>query len=641
MREEWHRPSFIQLALVGLVVLSGWQSRAMAAPTECGAKTNYLFEMQAAEEIVVTAPRAERSLLDKPAAIDLIEIDAAARAVALTADEFLASLAGVDHRGGGVPGGGIDLNLRGLTDGFRSKRLLVLLDGHRLNDAFVGGVDWALIPVENLERVEVFHGPASPTHGPDALSGVVNLVMRKGTEMSRTTFGLSGGSFNTWHGRFSHGRRIGSLDYFVAANRVSTDGYIRNVDGSRRDWLAQNISGNFGWQISSLSDARLQLSLGSSEGADDTSVRSTVKDYQVLQYENRWDEKREAKLHLRLTRGGQRDVYDWKPQGRGVYDQETWSARTVQSLWLGDRNFFTGGIEGRLDRVEVNDVLVTIDKDATILSFFAEDELFLSDLLRFTASIRADCESSYGTAWGPRLGVTIKPARDSLFFLAIARATRTPALSDRYINTVYNNFRFEGNPELNPEVLTAYELGLRTRCGKRLDIAFSLFYNDLEDEFDFLLDPDGVFRIRNVNRVNTYGFEGELRYAFAEGLTGVLSYSRTEGRYRDFPPDPVVEGNDLPYLARDKAAAGLLFGSKRISHVFLVRFVGDRFGDAQNSPEKRMDDYIVFDWRSRISLRDRVYLTLRVDNLFNRVYQELPGVEQSGAWAMIGLDLEI
>ncbi|MCX7590641.1 MAG: TonB-dependent receptor, partial [Kiritimatiellae bacterium] len=288
-----------------------------------------------------------------------------------------------------------------------------------------------------------------------------------------------------------------------------------------------------------------------------------------------------------------------------------------------------------------DEVLARYDEASSVFSVFGEDEMFFSDSVRLTVGLRGEYEPAYGIALGSRAGLLLRPRGDTRIFAAVARTCRTPALSDRYIKVVYNNFVFEGNPDLEPEYLTSYEVGVRTRPTERVEFDVSLFYNDLDDAFDFMLDPDGIFRVRNVNRMNTYGLEGEVRVGLGAGISALVNYSRTEGRYLDFPANPEVEGNRIENLARDKAATGLLFSGKRASHSLTARFVGDRFGDTRNSEENRMGDYVVFDWRSRIRLREPVRLTLRVDNLFNRSYREFPGTEQPGIWALVGMEVDM
>ena len=77
------------------------------------------------------------------------------------------------------------IGFRGLGRlGSYGNRVLVLVDGHPLNDDWLGssyvGYD-ARVGLEDVERIEVVRGPGSVLYGTSAFSGVVNLVTRKPT----------------------------------------------------------------------------------------------------------------------------------------------------------------------------------------------------------------------------------------------------------------------------------------------------------------------------------------------------------------------------------------------------------------------------------------------------------------------------
>src|SRR5262249_18061424 len=64
--------------------------------------------------------------------------------------------------------------------GLGSESNLTLVDGHRLAyDGNTGSVDISQIPLAAVERVEIIPDGASATYGSDAVSGVVNFIMRR------------------------------------------------------------------------------------------------------------------------------------------------------------------------------------------------------------------------------------------------------------------------------------------------------------------------------------------------------------------------------------------------------------------------------------------------------------------------------
>ena len=142
------------MALLGV----GSASAAEAAP------------MYALKGITVTATRQAESLKDVPANVQVItEKDINLRNVQ-TASDAVAMATGVSASNS-VEG---TVNLRG----YSSKNILVLVDGQQMNTAWNGDVDWNMIPVENIRKIEVVSGGQSALYGGRAVGGVINIMTK-------------------------------------------------------------------------------------------------------------------------------------------------------------------------------------------------------------------------------------------------------------------------------------------------------------------------------------------------------------------------------------------------------------------------------------------------------------------------------
>jgi outer membrane receptor protein involved in Fe transport len=323
-----------------------------------------------------------------------------------------------------------------------------------------------------------------------------------------------------------------------------------------------------------------------------------------------------------------------------VYRLEALGSEIQHTLRAGERHTLTAGAELRQDRADISEVTAQIDERSTLAAGYAQDVVRLAEPLTVTAGARYDRETDYGGQWSPRVGALLKIRENLEAYASWNRAYRAPALSDRYVQTEFNGLRFVGNPDLDPETLTAYEAGLRVRPTDRLRAEATVFYNDLEDSFDFLFDGDGVFRNQNVNRSHAAGVEARAEYALAERWTAFANYTYTDGEYDEFANNPGVEGNRLAYLARDKAAAGVEYAVPAGASCGLsARYVGERYGDPENRPENRMNDYVVTDLRARLPVWKGAALTLNVDNLLDRDYRDVPQYPQPGRWFMAGMEV--
>ncbi|WP_448662526.1 TonB-dependent receptor plug domain-containing protein [Sphingomonas sp. CJ20] len=140
---------------------------------------------QAADDgtIVVTASRTAAD-----SQVIVADRDAIARRQPTSLLEILDTLPGVRAFPTGGPAGGSFLSIRGGEPNFTA----VMLDGVRLNDptnSAGGAFDFALLDPLVVERVEVSRVAASPIHGSDALSGVVQIVTR---DLARPGFRVGG-----------------------------------------------------------------------------------------------------------------------------------------------------------------------------------------------------------------------------------------------------------------------------------------------------------------------------------------------------------------------------------------------------------------------------------------------------------------
>jgi iron complex outermembrane recepter protein len=140
-----------------------------------------LAAQEALDEIVVTGSRIARR--DAVAESPIFTIDQEAMRVSghVTVDHYLNTLPQItpalsSQSNNPSSNGRAFIDLRGLG----SNRNLVLIDGRRGMGSTSGGVvDVNTIPAALIERVEVISGGAAATYGPDAISGVVNFIMRK------------------------------------------------------------------------------------------------------------------------------------------------------------------------------------------------------------------------------------------------------------------------------------------------------------------------------------------------------------------------------------------------------------------------------------------------------------------------------
>ena len=166
-------------------------------------------------QVSVTASRSDREIRRIPLNVQTIGAAAIADANALSTGDALAGAANVTQVGGGPFG------LRPRLRGLDSTRLLVLVDGERLNTARQAtertGAEVGLVSPDAISRMEIVNGAGTLMYGSDALAGTINILTNEPSFSAerRWTYGL-----NTLYSANEEGGR-GTLTLGYSAPRVA------------------------------------------------------------------------------------------------------------------------------------------------------------------------------------------------------------------------------------------------------------------------------------------------------------------------------------------------------------------------------------------------------------------------------------
>jgi iron complex outermembrane receptor protein len=134
------------------------------------------------EEVVVVATRVGEEIIRIPANVTVITSEDIERSTAKQITELLRREAGimVTNTSGSTPTG-VTVEARGFNNGGgNGGRTLVLVDGWKANEADSSNPDWALIPLDNIDRIEVVRGPATAIYGDSAVAAVINIITKRG-----------------------------------------------------------------------------------------------------------------------------------------------------------------------------------------------------------------------------------------------------------------------------------------------------------------------------------------------------------------------------------------------------------------------------------------------------------------------------
>ena len=240
-RPSARRPSVLLLACAAVWL---WQGAGAAEPP-VAAKPPNLMEMSLDEllavkvQTVTSAAKYAQPTALAPAAVTIVTD----RDIQLNGYRNLAEILG------GVRGFYTSydrnyhyLGIRGFSrPGDYNSRVLLLIDGHRVNDVVFDGApigNDGYLDVDVIDRVEVVRGPGSAVYGSSAFFGVVNVITRRGRDLKGAEAALTVGAFDTYQGRFSYGQQLTNGVEFLLS------GTVRESDGHQRlDFPAGQAAG--------------------------------------------------------------------------------------------------------------------------------------------------------------------------------------------------------------------------------------------------------------------------------------------------------------------------------------------------------------------------------------------------------------
>lgn len=228
-----------------IVVAGGFETRQIPFPGESTGPVRITLDLAPhSDSLTVTGSAFETPLSEQGSSISIIPRAEIERRNEAHAIDLVREAAGVTVAQTGPRGGITSINVRGGNPDFN----LVLIDGVPANSFGVGNFDFAHIPTERLERVELIRGAQSAVYGAYANSSVINFVTRAGDEAPRFDITAEGGSFAERRFAIGTGGTWKSLQLSAFAAQMDTDGPVANSD-YRNQNVSLNVRRHFRRQV--------------------------------------------------------------------------------------------------------------------------------------------------------------------------------------------------------------------------------------------------------------------------------------------------------------------------------------------------------------------------------------------------------
>jgi iron complex outermembrane receptor protein len=434
--------------------------------------------------------------------------------------------------------------------------ILLLIDGHRINDNVLGdglvGPEF-LVDLDLIDRVEIIRGPSSSLYGAQAFLAVINVITRKPAQLKGVEFSFAPGSFGTYQGRASYGGQYKGIDillsgtfynsqgptlFFPEFNSPATNyGITRNTDYESFQHILATISFR-GFTLQGLFSARDKGVPTGYFGAVFNDPRTLNLDYHQyldLTYKHSVDEIWDlmARTSYDQTRLQGPVVFSTGlPDGSTAVDTYSfrgnwWNGEAKLSGILLDKHRITLGTEItdnlRQDQGNLFENIFTSDPETSLVwALYAQDEFAITHKLILSAGLRYDHYSDFGGTTNPRLGLIYHLFHPTALKLLYGTAFRAPEPYE--ITPDFGSF-YDDNLHLGPEKIRTLEGVVEQGLGPHFTLSGNIFRNWIDDLISLQTQNPGQSEYQNSQKANATGVEVELDGHLADGLQGRASYS--------------------------------------------------------------------------------------------------------------------
>jgi outer membrane receptor protein involved in Fe transport len=394
------------------------------------------------ETVVVTATRVSEPLVDVPVSMTVVGAEQIATTPAAQVGELLQGVPGLNV---------VQLSAREFAVAGRQPASvlgtgqLVLIDGRVANNGN-SGMFWDQLPIglDEIEQVEILHGPASVVWGANAMSAVINLRTKTPREMKGLQITGGGGERGLGLGAIRWADERGKVSYKVSGS------YLREAGWDRPTTLADGspITGLLAYTNPDLRQPKVDFRLDYESTKDHVwSFRGGYGATSGMLFNN--------DLPLELTRTFYSSYADMSYTAPSLDARVSWGRAGGPFRNLADRSinqssstYPTAELNyhralnthhlvalGASTRFDFWDIAVVPKRSSRhSAGAYVEDQIFVNQTLRFTVGGRIDAVQLSGTAFSPRAGVLVQPAPKQSLRFSVSRGFRIPSPVESFVD---------------------------------------------------------------------------------------------------------------------------------------------------------------------------------------------------------------
>ncbi len=512
--------------------------------------------------------------------------------------------------------------------GAQSHNTLLLVDGVRVMDNSTpeGAPNLSVIPLEQIDSIEIVKGAYSSLYGSNAIGGVIQVFTKKDTTGGNLKF--SYGTHDTKQGQISYGFKEDKFSLRLSASDYSTDGISvhqndlsGDKDGNERQ--SQSIYANY--RFSDEVDISFNLLANDTEIEYDNSFGEPTSIGHDLLLKTDF-EQRSININYQPTTNWQTKLL----LSKNSQKRETFSAINIDSeeyTWLSDiylnNSLLTIGYAYFKDSIEDSDI---VNED-----IFAQYQIKLNannDILLGFRHIDHDRFGNYNTynlGWGLQLSDKLK------FTASYATAFKAPVFDqifDQIFDTGSSIFRIIGNPNLKPETSKNIEIGLDYRT-QLADFFINIYNNKITDDIDFINVPSPTNYINSNDDLISKGIELKVSFRPLAGYNITFSHNYNSAEF---------ENSNTQELRRPKNTTNLIVNKQYKKFDYHLQVI--KKSSSLDVGNTRLGGYSLVNAATKYNYNDDIAINFSINNLFKKNYTIASGYNQPGRVINLGVNYQ-
>lgn len=479
------------------------------------------------EQIIVSAGKHEQKKEDMAVSAVIIQPDYLLTKNFQTFDEMLRTIPGIQMNLEQV-------SIRG-SSGYSKgvgARVLVAINGLPLYAGDNGDVVWEMIPLSDIERVEIIKGPASSLYGSSAIGGVINIITNTSGKIPVTHFrsyigGYDNPSHDIWKWNDSyrlfygteitHSNSMNNLGYTFSLKRFDDMGYRQN-DFNKKYLGYVNLNYKINEEdYFTFFTSYLNMNRGNflywkdSRNAlvpKDEDNGNTIKSDRIftgLIYHHHFNEKVQAEIKT--------SYYRTKFVGYGLSTTTSTAnlarGEALINYKMTNSLMMTSGIEVSYSTVE-SDIFSNTNFFGT--GAYAQFEYNIAKNLIATMGLRYDFIKidtlSGKNAVMPRAGLNYKLYDNLILRASVGTGFRAPTPAEVFTSIgVGGGVDVKNNPDLTSETSLSFEAGFIYNPFDILSFDAAFYQTDYNNFIEANLTKDGDIMFINLPKARIQGFE--------------------------------------------------------------------------------------------------------------------------------------